>query len=147
MNTTENFSTAAPAESVSSAIQLLEAQIAELEAKKEVALKAEEEKKNAKIVEMYAKIDSLKNGLGISTDQELITLLRNRNLSSPKAKRLPETTLKQMKLALQKGATAPEVAKWFHVSLATVHSRKAQWKLTHRPNVKPLPIKEALKGA
>lgn len=93
-----------------------------------------------------AVIERFKAELGVKSDEELILILRNRGISSPKAKRLPDAVLTEMKKALANGATAPEVAKYFRVSLATVHARKAAWKLTHRKNVKPKALKDALKG-
>ncbi len=74
-------------------------------------------------------------------------ILRNRGAKSPKAKRLPESTLRIMKHVLTKGASAPAVAKHFHLSLATVHARKKQWGLVGRKTVKLMSMKDALKGA
>lgn len=128
------------------ALSEIDLAIARLEQEKEALLRKKEEEQNSKVKEREAIIAEFRGRLGATNDQELIMIIRNRIAPNSKAKRLPESTLRQMKTALARGATAPDVAKFFRVSLATVHSRKAQWKLTHRKNVKAVGLTEALKG-
>lgn len=136
--------TSAPASSspILSEIERLQSELhskmAELERQKEALAASEIERKKVLI-------EKLRVDLGAATIDELILMIRNQGVKSDKAKRLPDTTLKQMKWALANGATAPDVAKHFRVSLATVHSRKSQWKLTHRKGVKVKPVKDSLK--
>lgn len=120
-------------------IEKLQQQIADKRAEKE---RQAEQKEAAR----YLVLDRAKVELGVTSDEEIITMLRNRNISSQKAKRIPESTLRQMKQMLIDGATAPAVAKAFKVTLSTVHSRKASWGLTHRVPVKRAPVAAAPAG-
>lgn len=138
--------TASPTQVGSAAAALAEIERKEQEIQTLMAQlqKEREAQTELKLKERRGILDECKAKLGITSDQELLVIVRNEITPSPRGKRLTKATLDQMKKALAAGASAPEVAKHFDVSLATVHARKAEWKLTHR-NLKRVPIRQALK--
>lgn len=101
---------------------------------------------DAQLVGAINTLAEIKGQLKITANRDMALMLRNRGISSQKAKRLPESTLALMRKVLERGAKVPEVAKYFKVSPATVNARKSQWGLTHRKNARLIPLKEALKG-
>ena len=149
--TTEASSGTSSLPSTSSAIApemaAIEQQLLELERRREELERIREAKAQEESMRIYHDIDTLKAKYGLTADQELITIVRNRGLKSEKGKRIPDTTLKQIRAALTAGAKVPEVAKHFGLSPATINTRKKQWKLVHRKNVKLIPLKEAFKKA
>lgn len=119
----------------------------ELQEKMELLARQKQEQEEQLITQRNTTIDEFKQRLGVTTDEDLILIIRNRGKDVlSKNKRLTQAVLDEMKWALKNGATAPAVAKHFKVSIATVHSRKAAWRLTHRKGVKPTPVLMALKG-
>lgn len=130
----------------SPALDVIDAEIARRQREIDDLLAKKEQEQAAQLNERFKAIDVCKTALGVTTDKELIMLIRNRGLKSAKAKRLPESSLKFMYYVLKNGATAPATAKALKVALATVHSRKKEWGLTHRAGVKPKTFAEASRG-
>lgn len=91
-------------------------------------------------------LGEMRASIGVPSNRDLAIVIRNRSVSSSKAKRLDKPTLELIREVLKRGAKVPEVAKHFGLAEATVNARKKAWKLTHRPGVKLVPLKEALKG-
>lgn len=119
----------------------------DLQEKMELLNRQKEEQESRLVAERNSVIEEFKAKLGVTSDRDLVLVIRNRGKDvNSKAKRIPQAMLEEMKWALKNGATAPAVAKHFRVSLATVHARKAAWRLTHRKGVKATPIHAALKG-
>ncbi len=120
-----------------------------LKRKMEELRAAKEKEAEQAIQKRYAVLDRAIAELGIAPgpagDAEVITMLRNRNISDEKAKRIPETTLKQLKWVLYRGCSAPDAAKAFKLSLATVHTYKSKWEFTNRKDVKRMSVGAALR--
>jgi hypothetical protein len=124
----------------------IDSEIAALEAKKEELLRRREEEANSKVRLQNEKVDELKLFLGIETDEDLIRWVRNRGVASPRAKRLTDLAQRQLKHVLSRGATIAATAKFFKLSEATVNTRKKQFGLVGRKNIKPVPFSQAMKG-
>jgi hypothetical protein len=121
-------------------------ELAALEAKREELLRKREEEANSKIRLQNEKVEETMAFLGLASKEDFIRWLRNSGVSSPKAKRLTDLAQRQLKHVLSRGATIAATAKFFKLSEATVNTRKKQFGLVGRKNIKPVPFSQAMKG-